>query len=129
LGPGGAPALGYGVMAAGFLTLSASEDFLILSAGTAMIGGGFGFVMPNFITLALGATPAHRRGAAMGAMTTSIFLGQFLSPLASQPLIDAFGYPPTLKLAAVVSFGIAIGLLIGLRQRRLASAATPPTRP
>lgn len=104
LGGAATPALGLGVMAAGFGLLAIANSTPPVLVATLLIGAGFGLVMPNFISIALTVAPPHRRGAASGAITTSIFLGQFLSPLASQPLISALGYRMT--------FGVGSGLLM-----------------
>lgn len=56
-----------------------------------MIGGiGSGLLMPNTNVWLLSEAPAHLRGRFSGMVTTSVFLGQFLSPVLSQPLINVF---------------------------------------
>ena len=41
---------------------------------------------------AMAVAPPSIRGRVAGVLTASIFIGQFLSPLISQPWVDAFGY-------------------------------------
>ena len=113
LGRAGTPALGYALMAAGFAMLGVFHDLTVITLAAVLVGGGFGLIMPNFLTMALDIAPAHRRGMASGAITTSIFLGQFLSPVASQPLIGAFGYEATFSISAVVLGALAMLVLVG----------------
>lgn len=70
--------------------------------------------MHNFMTSALNAAPAHRRGAVSGLMTTAIFSGQFLSPLITSPLVVTLGFAGSFQLAAGASLGFALlaGLLL-----------------
>jgi hypothetical protein len=44
----------------------------------------------------------------MGGLTTSVFLGQFLSPILAQPLIGALGLG-----GAFLAAGILLGVLAG----------------
>lgn len=39
----------------------------------------------------------ERRGAIAGLLTAGIFIGQFISPFASQPWIARSGYPQTFQ--------------------------------
>ena len=103
LGRAGMPLLGYTIMAVGFGMLALAKGFLLAVLGAVFVGVATGFIMPTFLSIALDIVPPRRRGLASGAVTTSIFLGQFLSPLISQPLIKSMGYSGT--------FGLAAGLL------------------
>lgn len=123
LGRGLTPALGYLLMAAGFAVMSVAGDLLAISAGAVLVGGGFGFTMPTFFALALDVSPAHRRGFASGAITTSIFLGQFVSPLFSTPLVAALGYTGTFAVAAAILVGMAALVLALFAERRAAPVA------
>ncbi|WON76713.1 MFS transporter [Serratia sp. UGAL515B_01] len=87
--------LGYAMMALGFTLISNGGNTWTIFAGTAAIGAGYATVSPNFVAIALNLVPEQRRGFAGGVLTTSIFLGQFLSPLFSTPLISALGYDET----------------------------------
>lgn len=122
LGPGATAALGFAVMGAGFLLLAAAPVLSAIVAAVGLIGGGFGLVLPGFIATALDVAPARRRGLASGAMTTSIFLGQFASPLAMQPLVAAYGQVEAFRIGAMVLSGLAIVALVGLRPARAAAA-------
>ena len=124
LGRGGTPALGFAIMAVGFFVLQAVHALPVYCAGALLVGTGVGLVMPNFVAIALDVAPPNHRGAVSGAITTAIFLGQFISPLVSQPLIDAFGYDIMFEATAVVLLIIVPAVFFGLRppRRELARA-------
>ncbi|MEH3117229.1 MAG: MFS transporter [Methylorubrum populi] len=108
LGTAWTPAAGYAAMAIGFLVFQASSSVPAFLLGGAISGLGVGLVMPNFATLALQAVPAERRGIAGGVLTTAIFLGQFLSPVLSQPLLGLVGFPQLFGVASLVLVGLSV---------------------
>jgi MFS family permease len=54
------------------------------------------------------AVPDSARGRALGGLSTAMFLGQFLSPIISQPLTKSLG------LGGVYAFTGAILTILGL---------------
>ncbi len=118
LGYAGVYALGYAVMGAGFAILTMPQNWAAF-AGAAAIGAGFATVMPNFVAIALNLAPAIKRGLVGGILTTAVFSGQFLSPLASLPAINIFGYSSVFGGTAL-GLGIAASgaLIMQLRIRR-----------
>lgn len=118
LGGGLTPALGFAIIAGGFFTLQAGEGLGLTLAGSALIGLGLGFVMPTFIVSALNAAPDRRRGAVSGGITMALFLGQFMSPLVVQPVIDRYGYSTTFLVAGAI-FLLAAGVVAWLLNEKL----------
>lgn len=118
LGRIGTPILGYAMLAAGFALLSQGQTLSVAMIAAALVGGGLGLTMPTFLTTALNAAPAHRRGIVSGAITSAIFLGQFLSPLASQPLVAHWGYSGAFAAGSVGFVVLAVLLVLTLRQQR-----------
>ncbi|WP_295045535.1 MFS transporter [uncultured Paracoccus sp.] len=111
------PVLGYLALAVGFVAIALAQGLGMAMAGAAMIGAGLGFCMPTFITTALNAAPARYRGLVSGLITSAIFLGQFLSPLASTPLVAHLGYAGAF-LAGAAGFGLlALALVVMLRRQ------------
>lgn len=104
----GTPVVGFALMAAGFAGIALTQSIVgqYLSAG--LTGCGVGFAMPTFMTVALQNAPARRRGVITALITASIFLGQFLSPLASQPLVEHFGYDRTFLFCSVAMVVLAV---------------------
>lgn len=94
--------LGFAVLAAGFMVQGLAPSLLLLILGMGISGFGFGLVMPNLGTTVLSVAPAHLRGRLSGGLVSAIFLGQFLSPLLSHPLVLAAGY----QNAFIISSGL-----------------------
>jgi MFS family permease len=92
VGYSGTYALGYVLMAGGFALLAAGSGIVAILVAAAAIGAGYATVMPTFVAIVLQIAPDTRRGMAGGILTTSVFVGQILSPLASIPVIASFGY-------------------------------------
>ena len=115
-------ALGYGAMAFGFFLFVLSESAIVSLTGAGMIGAGFALVSPAFVALALRLAPSSRRGLSGGVLTASIFLGQFISPLVSTPLIARVTYEglfvgSAYLLVAMAMAAAALGLLLGRGDR------------
>lgn len=117
--------LGYTMMALGFVLVGCGAKPWIIFAGTAAIGAGYAMVSPNFVAIALNLAPEQHRGLTGGILTTSIFLGQFLSPLLSTPSISAFGYDETFYgISLLLGVMVIATALVGGRKliRRLLPA-------
>lgn len=79
------------MMSIGFLLLSQATSLLGVFLSMPVIGIGLGFNFPNLTIWLMSRVPSTMRGRASGGLTTAIFLGQFLSPLLSQPLVKTLG--------------------------------------
>ena len=112
------PALGYLGYAAAFAVLALSHTLAVALVGALLLGLAVGFVMPALISIVLDVAPAHRRGFASGAVATSIFLGQFISPLISAPVISAVGYSETFAIVAVLMICLSAMTVAFFRERR-----------
>jgi MFS family permease len=101
---------GLGFVSAGlsFLLLSGAESYGSVLAAMAVSGICMGTIMPNFAAAAMLLAPPTLRGRISGLLVSSIFAGQFLSPLVSQPLITASGYGGAYMIvgSVVLVFGI-----------------------
>ena len=83
-------ALGFGLIGAGYVLLSFATSLWMLFATMPIVGLGLGLNFPNVTTWLMSRVPADMRGRAAGGLSSVVFLGQFASPLASQPLADAY---------------------------------------
>ncbi|MEN9517527.1 MAG: hypothetical protein RLZZ381_115 [Cyanobacteriota bacterium] len=88
----------------GYLLISLGGIYAIVLLGLAIAGTGLGLIIPNMNLCLISVTPDTMRGKVLGGVTTSIFLGQFLSPIVSQPLSKAVGLGTT--------YGLAGGLML-----------------
>jgi len=112
--------LGYGLMGTGFATLAADAIWPFILSGAALVGAGYALVQPGFLMLALQVAPPERRGSVSGIVTTAMFLGQVISPLALTPLIQGFGFPAVYlgTAAALVVFALVSAIpVLGRRQK------------
>ena len=93
-------------MGVGYGAIALADGYVIVILGLAIAGFGLGLLMPNMNLCLASITPGALRGRVLGGWTTCFFLGQFLSPLLSQPLSQWFGLSAT--------YGLTGGALIGL---------------
>jgi MFS family permease len=73
--------LGYGM-------LYYASSYATLFPGLIMAGIGSGLIMPNSNLCLVSLAPPNVRGRVLGLLTTFIFLGQFLSPIMFQPVVN-----------------------------------------
>jgi MFS family permease len=104
--------IGFGLMAVGYGIIAAAEAHPTVLAGLVVTGIGMSGIMPSLMAGAMVIAPPSARGRIAGGLTASIFLGQFLSPLVSQPWIKSFGYAATFRdmgiLLAAASLAAAV---------------------
>ena len=102
---------GLGFVSAGlsFLMLSGANTYAGVLMAMAVSGICMGTIMPNFAAAAMLLAPLAQRGRISGLLVSSIFAGQFLSPIVSQPLIALSGYDGAYAMVGsiVLVFGIA----------------------
>ena len=107
-----------------FLTFAVNH---LVVAGTAvytpiiiglLIGGlGIGLFPPNSSVWLATVTPPALRGRAVGGMTSAIFLGQFFSPILTQPIVNQVGLSGMFAAAGGMSLLlVAIFVLTTIRQ-------------
>lgn len=105
-------------MALGYGLISLANGYGVVLPGLAIAGLGMGLLMPNMNFCLTSISPAAARGRVLGGLTTSFFLGQFLSPLVSQPLSQLVGLGTTYGLAGAVMAILAIvAMVFVLRQK------------
>jgi len=116
IGYAGVYAIGYAAMASGFLLMLNSGVALFILAGAALIGAGYAAVSPTFVALTLALAPQHRRGLAGGILTSSVFVGQFISPLLSTPVIMTAGYDGLFLCVTLLLASMAIIVRAAMRR-------------
>lgn len=118
----------YGVaflnMALGYELVSIANGYELVLPGLAIAGLGLGLLMPNMNLCLTSITPGTFRGRVLSGLTTSFFLGQFLSPLVSQPLTHLVGIAGTYSIAgAVVGIMAVVTLVFLLRSRSVGNTS------
>jgi MFS family permease len=102
----------FGLMGIGYLLIGQSSNWAQVLVGLAVSGMGLGILMPNMTVWLSSAVADSGRGKALGWLSTSMFLGQFLSPIVTQPLTKSLGlggtYAVTGGILTIVALGFAI---------------------
>ncbi|MBW4618644.1 MAG: MFS transporter [Cyanosarcina radialis HA8281-LM2] len=102
----------FGLMGIGYLLIGQSSSWAQALTGLAIAGLGLGIIMPNMTVWVSSVVSDAVRGRALGGISTALFLGQFLSPLVSQPFIKPLGlggvYAFTGGALAIGAIGLAI---------------------
>ncbi|BAZ37337.1 major facilitator superfamily MFS_1 [Calothrix sp. NIES-4101] len=101
-------------MGIGYYFISLGTAYPVVLLGLAVAGSGLGLLMPNMNFCLTSVTPDAMRGKILSGVTTSLFLGQFLSPLLSQPLSTKVGLATTYVSAGGFMLFLASVALISL---------------
>lgn len=106
------------LLGVGWVVIGTAGSVVLVVAGLLVGGVGVGLVVPNLnVRLAELAHPA-RRGQVLSGLVAGIFLGQFLSPLAAQPLVQTVGIADAFTWSGVVmTAGAATAALIVSQQK------------
>ena len=105
-------ALGYLLMAAGYMSLSVADNYPLVILAMSLAGFGIGMMIPNTNMWVMKIAPPAIRGKEIGKLTTFWFMGQFLSPIIMYPILNTLTLPSTFMLAAGVTLVISAAFLI-----------------
>ncbi|MEH6421147.1 MFS transporter [Pseudomonas sp. CGJS7] len=110
-------ALGFGLSGGGLIALGLATDYPQACAALVLIGLGLGMNVPNFNAWLLSIVPAPVKGKAVGLLVCSVFLGQFFSPVLTQPIVAGAGIAHAYAVAggAVVALAAAVSLIVSAR--------------
>ena len=106
----------------GSVIIGLSSGFAGVLLGLVALGIGIGLSLPNFNLWLVTIVPATARGRAVGGLTTAVFLGQFLSPIAIQPIGSQAGLSVAFAVAGVISLllGFTFFSITAIRSARRA---------
>ena len=108
----------FGFMGIGYLLIGQSSNWVQVLTGLAISGMGLGILMPNMSVWLSSAVPDAIRGRALGGLSTAMFLGQFLSPIVTQPLTQNFGLGSTYAVTGGGLVLVALGFAVFKSQVR-----------
>jgi MFS family permease len=108
----GVMSVSFSWMAIGFVIIALAPSWPAVWVGAAVAGAGWGWTMPNLNVWLLAGVAPGRRGRALGWLMSSVFAGQFLAPIAAQPLMAARGINAVFWAAA----GILVLAALALRR-------------
>ncbi|QUX97637.1 hypothetical protein C0J08_20485 [Marinomonas sp. CT5] len=104
----GVALVGFLFMSLAMLVLSQATSYSLVMLGCSLMGVCMGLIMPNFMVKGMELVPSAKRGLASGVLTSSIFIGQFVSPFITSSLISKFGYSDFYLSAMVFTVILAI---------------------
>lgn len=110
-------------MALGFFIIPFTDSFSQVIGSMILVGMGMGLLMPNLNTWLLSVTPESTRGAAVGLMSSSVFIGQFFSPVFTEPLSE-YGIANIFGVAGGFSLIIIVPLVWYIFQSKALSTET-----
>lgn len=105
-------ALSFALMGVGFYFVGVARSYATVLAGMAVGGLGMGFLMPNPSLWLMSLAPAKIRGRLIGGLTMAVFLGQFFSPIASEPVVKQWSLSIAFGAAGIIMFSMAIAFLL-----------------
>jgi MFS family permease len=108
----------------GYALMAMASGLVLLYAGLISAGVGIGLMIPNLYVWLASEAPQSTRGRVLGGFTTALFLGQFLSPILSQPLTIAYDVRAVFILAGAISFVVVPFVILG--RHRLRTLAVRP---
>ena len=92
----------------GYIIIGSSVTYFLVVLGLLISGIGLGLLLPNLNLWLVSVIPPAVRGRAIGGLATVVSMGQFLSPIATQPVEQHIG------LASVFIAGGGVMLLLAL---------------
>jgi MFS family permease len=108
------------LIATAYLLLSSATGYYIMIVGLVLAGVGLGTILPNLNAWLLSFVPTAVKGRAIGTLVFFVFMGQFFSPVITQPLTTAVGISRSYLIAGMllVSTTLACGLYEFQQRRR-----------
>jgi len=105
-----------GLHTAEFTLLSQTSSLFLIVGAVALAGIGLGLVAPTFPLWAGELAPQQFRGRILSYLGTSVFLGQFVTPIFFAPVLTILGISGIFLIAGGVSAVIFVLLLLFFRK-------------
>ncbi len=96
------------LIGAGYVLIGLAGNLTLALVGLVVGGCGVGLLLPNLNNWISTGAPESIRGRSLGGLTAAIFLGQFLSPLLSQPVGASYGFGTAFIVAAGLAAALAV---------------------
>lgn len=109
-------AISFGLIGLGYFGIGLVSSYWLILLVLIPTGIGLGLMMPNLNVWTTNEVPDILRGRSLGGLTTFMFLGQFLSPIVSQPVSQTFGMTATYGFVGVALIVLATLLWIYRKQ-------------
>lgn len=110
----------------GFTVTSLTTNYWAIVVGIVIAGTGLGLLLPTTNYWVSARVDEQYRGRALSGVTTTQFLGMFISPIAVAPLIEMFGTGRTFLVLGAVGLVLAgVFGAIAVRNQSSLTEATP----
>lgn len=103
--------IGMAVVAIGFLMIGSFSEIYQFYFAAPVLGFGGGILTTNISAWMLSRAHSSKRVKSSGYLTSSLFLGQFFSPIVFHPVVSHFGVQ---DFFLVISGSIAIGVILSI---------------
>lgn len=100
------------IIAIGFIGIGLVDNLNLFFFTSAILGFGGGVMMTNVTAWMLSRTTFERRVKSSGYMTSSMFLGQFCSPIVFHPLVSNFGVQTFFEIIGASLFIIIFIIMV-----------------
>jgi MFS family permease len=110
--------LGMGIIAIGFIGISQVTSLPWFFVTAPIIGLGGGILMTNITAWLLHYAHSKKRVKASAYLTSSLFLGQFFSPILTYPVVQYFGIVDFFKVMGIALIVILFLALVVKRIKR-----------
>jgi MFS family permease len=98
--------IGLAILAAGFVLIGLVRDVYLFFFTSPIMGFGGGVLMTNVMAWMLSRSHHQRRIKSSGYLSSSLFMGQFCSPILFHPVVDYFGVEHFFVVVGAVLLGI-----------------------
>ena len=99
-------------LAIGFSVIFMVDSYSLIVIGLLIGGIGMGVLIPNSNVWIVTLSPDSMRGRIVGGLTTSIFIGQLISPIVTEPVLLFTSANQIYAIASIGMFMISIAYLI-----------------
>ncbi len=97
--------IGMGIISIGFIAIGLVKDVHFFFLTAPIMGFGGGILMTNMTAWMLNRSHHTKRIHSSAYLTSSLFLGQFFSPIIFHPIVNSFG---------IEHFFIVVGIFVGV---------------
>jgi MFS family permease len=105
--------IGMGIIGLGFIFVGLIENIYLFFLTAPILGFGGGLMMTNVSAWMLSLAHHTKRVKSSGYLTSSLFMGQFFSPIATMPIVAYFGVQDFFMVFGITLFvGIGLALLV-----------------
>ena len=110
--------IGMGIIAIGFIGISQVEELHYFFITSPIIGMGGGILMTNITAWLLHYAHSTKRVKATAYLTSSLFLGQFFSPILTYPVVHYFGIVDFFKVVGMALI-VVLGFVFVLKRGKV----------